>query len=152
MPAQLAADLALLTAHRSDLVADRVRMTNRLRDVLTGVFPALERSFDYSNHKGALVLLTGYQTPAAIRGRARLTAWLANRSLRSADAVTATALEAAQAQQTALPGKDVAAQIIADLATQILALDDRLNRIGRQIRDTFRRHPQAERSSSQCPA
>lgn len=60
VPAQPAADLALLTAHRSDLVADRLRMTNRLRAVLTGVFPALERSFDYSNHKGALVLLTGY--------------------------------------------------------------------------------------------
>lgn len=28
VPAQLAADLALLTAHRSDLVADRVRMIN----------------------------------------------------------------------------------------------------------------------------
>ncbi|MEU2303289.1 IS110 family transposase [Streptomyces misionensis] len=146
VPAQLAADLALLTAHRSDLVADRVRMTNRLRDVLTGVFPALERSFDYSNHKGALVLLTGYQTPASIRrrGRARLTAWLAARRVRGADAVAATALEAAQAQQTALPGEEVAAQIVADLATQILALDERLKRIDRQIRDTFRRHPQAE--------
>ncbi|UQA91505.1 IS110 family RNA-guided transposase [Streptomyces halobius] len=146
VPAQLAADLALLTAHRSDLVADRVRMINRLRDVLTGVFPALERAFDYSAHKGALVLLTGYQTPAAIRrrGRARLTAWLANRSVRSADTVAATALEAAQAQQTALPGEDIAAQIVADLAAQILALDDRLNRIDKQIRETFRSHPQAE--------
>jgi transposase len=146
VPAQLAADLALLTAHRSDLVADRVRMINRLRDVLTGVFPALERAFDYSAHKGALVLLTGYQTPAAIRrrGRARLTAWLANRSVRGADTVAATALEAAQAQQTALPGEDVAAQIVADLAEQILALDDRLKRIDKQIRETFRSHPQAE--------
>ncbi|MER5277958.1 IS110 family transposase [Streptomyces sp. NPDC002809] len=144
--AQLAADLALLTAHRSDLVADRVRMINRLRDVLTGVFPALERAFDYSAHKGALVLLTGYQTPAAIRrrGPARLTAWLANRSVRSADEVAAAALEAAQAQQTALPGEDVAAQIVADLAAEILALDDRLKRIDKQIRETFRRHPQAE--------
>lgn len=146
VPAQLAADLALLTAHRSDLVADRVRMINRLRDVLTGVFPALERAFDYSSQKGALVLLTGYQTPAAIRrrGRARLTAWLANRSVRGADAVAATALEAALAQQTALPGEDVAAQIVADLAAQILALDDRLKRIDKQIRETFRSHPQAE--------
>ncbi|MFE0739479.1 IS110 family transposase, partial [Streptomyces sp. NPDC058855] len=146
VPAQLAADLALLTAHRTDLVADRVRMINRLRDVLTGVFPALERAFDYSAHKGALVLLTGYQTPAAIRrrGRARLTAWLANRGVRGADTVAATALEAAQAQQTALPGEDVAAQIVAELAAQILALDDRLKRIDKQIRETFRSHPQAE--------
>ncbi|AKH82074.1 transposase [Streptomyces sp. CNQ-509] len=146
VPAQLAADLALLTAHRADLVADRVRMINRLRDMLTGIFPALERAFDYSAHKGALVLLTGYQTPAAIRrrGRARLTAWLANRAVRGADAVAATALEAAQAQQTALPGEDVAAQLVADLATQILALDDRLKQIDKQIRERFRSHPQAE--------
>ncbi|MGW5498213.1 IS110 family transposase [Streptomyces olivaceoviridis] len=146
VPAQLAAELALLTAHRSDLVADRVRMINRLRDVLTGVFPALERAFDYSAHKGALVLLTGYQTPAAIRrrGRARITAWLANRGVRGADAVAATALGAAQAQQTALPGEDVAGQIVADLAAQILALDDRLKRIDKQIRETFRSHPQAQ--------
>jgi NAD(P)-dependent dehydrogenase (short-subunit alcohol dehydrogenase family) len=146
VPAQLAADLALLTAHRSYLVADRVRMINHLRDVLTGVFPALERAVDYSSHNGALVLLTGYQTPAAIRrrGRERLTAWLAGRSVRGADAVAWTALEAAQAQQTALPGEDVAAQIVADLAGQILALDDRLKRIDKQIRETFRGHPQAE--------
>jgi transposase len=146
VPAQLAADLALLTAHRSDLVADRVRMINRLRDVLTGVFPALERAFNYSAHKGALVLLTGYQTPAAIRrrGRARITAWLANHSVRGADAVAATALEAAQAQQAALPGEDVAGRIVADLAAQILALDDRLKRIDKQIRETFRSHPQAQ--------
>ncbi|WEH12887.1 IS110 family transposase [Streptomyces sp. VNUA24] len=146
VPAQLTADLALLTAHRSDLVADRVRLINRLRDVLTGIFPALERAFDYSSQKGALVLLTGDQTPAGIRrhGRARLTAWLANRGVRSADAVAATALEAAQTQQTALSGEDVAAQIVADLAAQILALDNRLKRIDKQIRETFRSHPQAE--------
>ncbi|MEU5599149.1 IS110 family transposase [Streptomyces sp. NPDC020298] len=146
VPAQMAADLALLTAHRSDLVSDRVRMINRLRDVLTGIFPALERAFDYSSHKGALVLLTGYQTPAAIRhrGRARLTAWLANRSVRGADTVAATALMAAEAQHATLPGEDIAAQVVADLASQILALDDRLKRIEKQIRDIFHSHPQAE--------
>ncbi|MHC5264530.1 IS110 family RNA-guided transposase, partial [Streptomyces sp. UC4497] len=146
VPAQLAADLALLTTHRCDLMADRVRMINRLRDVLTGIFPALERAFDYSSHKGALMLLTGYQTPAALRrrGHARLTAWLAHRHVRGADHVATIALEAARAQHTALPGEDVAAQIVADLATQILTLNDRIKKIDRQIRDTFRTHPQAE--------
>ncbi|WP_420076383.1 IS110 family transposase [Streptomyces sp. JL3001] len=146
VPAQLAADLALLTAHRTDLVTDRVRTVNRLRDVFAGMFPALERAFDYSARKGALVLLTGYQTPAALRrrGLARLTAWLVNRGVRNADTMAAAAVEAAQAQQTALPGEDAAAQIVADLATQVLALDERLKRIDQQIRDTFRTHPQAE--------
>lgn len=146
VPAQLAADLALLTAHRSDLIADRVRMLNRLRDVLTGIFPALERAFDYADHKGALILLTGYQTPAAIRrrGQGRLTAWLVRRHVRNADTVAATALQAAGAQHTTLPGQDVAAGIVADIATQILALDDRIKHVDQQIRETFRMHPQAD--------
>ncbi|MFF8872393.1 IS110 family RNA-guided transposase [Streptomyces massasporeus] len=145
VPAQLAADLALLTAHRTDLIADRVRMLNRLRDVLTGIFPALERAFDYADHKGALILLAGYQTPAAIRrrGQARLTSWLASRKVRNPDSVAATALHAAEAQHATLPGQDVAADIVADTATQILALDDRLKHIDQQIRQTFRTHPQA---------
>ena len=46
VPTALVAELRLLVAHRSDLVADRVRIINRLRDVLTGYFPALERAFD----------------------------------------------------------------------------------------------------------
>jgi len=38
----LVSELRLLVAHRTDLVGDRVRMINRLRDVLSGYFPALE--------------------------------------------------------------------------------------------------------------
>ncbi|GHE15238.1 hypothetical protein GCM10010339_89230 [Streptomyces alanosinicus] len=64
--------------------------------------------------------------------------------MRGADAVAATAVEAAQAQQTALPNETVAAQIIADLAAQILAMEDRLKCIDQQIRETFRSHPQAD--------
>ncbi|WP_432187543.1 IS110 family transposase [Streptomyces sp. Tue6028] len=145
VPALLAADLSLLTAHRTDLITDRVRMLNRLRDVLTGIFPALERAFDYSDHKGALVLLTRHQTPAGIRrhGQARLTAWLKARSVRNPDAVAATALRAAGTQHVTLPGQDVAAEIVADIATQVLVLDDRLKHIDQQIRRAFHTHPQA---------
>ena len=48
-----------------DLIADRTRAINRLRAQLLEYFPALERAFDYSNSKAALILLTGYQTPDA---------------------------------------------------------------------------------------
>ena len=54
--------LGVLTGHRADLVADQVRMIERLRDLLTSVFPALEREFDFASCKGSLVLLTGYAT------------------------------------------------------------------------------------------
>ena len=146
VPAQLVADLALLTAHRTDLVADRVRMVNRLRDTLTGIFPALERAFDYSDQRGALILLTGYQAPHTLRrvGQARLERWLAARKVRTAQQIATAALAAAQAQHTALPGQAVAAEIVADLAAQILALDERIKRISAQITTTFRDHPQAQ--------
>jgi transposase len=38
----LVRNLAVLTGHREDLIADRVRMINRLRDLMTSVFPSLE--------------------------------------------------------------------------------------------------------------
>lgn len=86
-------------------------MVNRLRDVLSGYFPALERAFDYAHSHGALTLLTGYQTPQAIHriGESRLRAWLVKRKVRSADQIAAAVLAAAKAQQTVVPGQDVAA-------------------------------------------
>jgi hypothetical protein len=42
----LVRNLGLLIGHRADLIADRVRTINRLRDVMTSVFPSLEREFD----------------------------------------------------------------------------------------------------------
>ncbi|WP_035696791.1 IS110 family transposase [Glycomyces tenuis] len=147
VPAQVTADLALLTAHRGDLIADRVRMVNRLRDVLTGIFPALERAFDYSNSKSALTLLTGYQTPERIRraGAARLAQWLHKRGVRidRAELVAGTAVEAARAQLTELPGQATAARIVAELAQSLLDLDERIVRCDRDIRTTFSAHPQA---------
>ncbi|MGC0422227.1 hypothetical protein ABIA38_007763 [Embleya sp. AB8] len=55
---ELTVELALLTAHRMDLAADRTRAINRLRALPTGVFPSLERELDLTN-AGPLVLLTG---------------------------------------------------------------------------------------------
>ena len=39
----------MLTARRADLVADRTRALNRLREQLLSIFPALERCFDFSH-------------------------------------------------------------------------------------------------------
>ena len=146
VPATLVAELRLLVTHRTDLVADRVRMINRLRDVLSGYFPSLEREFDYSTSRGAVVLLTGYQTPAAIRarGRARLTTWLRVRKVRNAEQIATAAVKAAQSQRTTVPGQDVAASIVAEIATALLGLDGRIRVVDARIGDTFHAHPQAQ--------
>jgi len=142
----LVRNLSLLTAHRADLVADRVRMINRLRDVLTSVFPALEREFDFASCKGALVLLTGYACPARLRrtGQARLAGWLRQRRVRGYAGVAARAVAAAQSQRITLPGQDIAASIVCELARNVLVLDQRVAELDKQIAALFAEHPQAE--------
>lgn len=143
--ADLTRNLGLLIAHRNDLTADRVRMINRLRDVMTSVFPSLEREFDYSSCKGALVLLTGYATSQQIRriGLTRLTSWLQRRRVRNFAQVAARAVAAAQSQHIVLPGQDIAAEIITELATAVLTLDARVVDLDKQITEVFRCHRDA---------
>lgn len=146
IPDETVATLRLLTAHRADLIADRVRLINRLRDALVGICPALERAFDYSAAKGPVVMLTEYQTPAALRriGVKRLTTWLERRKVRGSDDVATRAVEAAQSQLTALPGEKRAAKLVRDLAHQLLALEERIKDTDREIHDTFRLDERAE--------
>jgi transposase len=123
-----------------------VRLINRLRDALVGICPALERAFDYSAAKGPVVVLTEYQTPAALQ-RAdvkQLADWLARRAVRSADEVAVRALEAARSQVTALPGEKRAARLVCDLAHQLLMLDEWIKDTDREIREAFRLDERAE--------
>lgn len=142
---EIAVDLRILTARRYDLTADRTRAINRLRAQLLEYFPALERAFNYSTSKAALVLLTGYQTPAALRrtGQSRLSTWLARRKVRNAPAVAATALEAARAQHTVLPGERTAAAVVRTLAAAVMALDEEIARTDALIETRFREHAHA---------
>lgn len=142
----IAVELRILTGRRTDLVADRTRAINRLRVQLLEYFPVLERAFDYSNSKAALMLLTGYQTPDGLRraGTARLTAWLRKRKARNASAVACAAIEAANAQHTTVPGHNLAAAMVARLAQEVMALDTEIDATETMIEDRFRRHPHAE--------
>ena len=54
------AQLQLLSSYRADLAADRTRSINRLRALLAGIFPALERVLDFTNH-GPLILISGFK-------------------------------------------------------------------------------------------
>jgi transposase len=143
---EIAVDLRILTARRSDLVADRTRQVNRLRAQLLEIFPALERAFDLSKSKGALVLLTGYQAPAAIgrAGASRIETWLRTRKVRNAAALARTAVDAAQAQRTAVPGEALAAAMVSRLTREVIALDEQIAGIGELIEARFRKHPLAK--------
>ncbi|MFG2789107.1 IS110 family transposase [Streptomyces sp. NPDC048419] len=48
LPEETAVELRLLVAHRTTLVKDATARTARLRDLLTGIHPGLERAVDHS--------------------------------------------------------------------------------------------------------
>lgn len=145
---EIAVDLRILTARRMDLSAGRTRAINRLRAQLLEYFPALERAFEYNASKSALVLLTGYQTSAALRriGRARLATWLKNhgvRTIRSAKNAADAAVTAAEAQLTAVPGEKTCAKMVHTLAREVMSLDQEIAELEALIEGRFREHPHA---------
>jgi transposase len=142
----IATDLRLLTSRRTDVVCDRVRAINRLRQTLLEYFPALERAFDYSRSKAALTLLSRYQTPDALRriGAARLTAWLKARGCRNSTTVAETAVNAAYAQHITLPTQRTGALLVVRLAAEITAIDVELKCIDTEITARFEQHESAD--------
>jgi len=143
----LVVELSRLTAHREDLMADWVRGVNRLRDLLTGIFPALERAFDYST-RSALILLTGFQTPQAIReaGITGVGEFLREHGAwpKGIPGMAATATAAAHEQTLRLPGEATTALLIARLARQLLELDRQIKDTDKLITSQFRAHPSAQ--------
>jgi transposase len=122
------AELRMLAAHRTDLVADRTRTINRLRQQLIAVCPALERAAQLTADRGWVVLLARYQRPKAIRhsGVSRLTRMLSDAGVRNAETIAAAAVAAAKAQTVRLPGEEVAAGLVAELAKEVISLDARI--------------------------
>ncbi|MFE0089818.1 IS110 family transposase [Streptomyces sp. NPDC058991] len=143
---EIAVDLKILTGRRYDLAADRTRAINRMRAQLLEYFPALERTFDYAASKSALILLTGYQTPAGLRrvGPSRLATSLKNRKVRGAQAIADAAVAAAQSQHTAVARESTAAAVVSTLARAVLTLDDEIAGIDAQIAVRFREHHDAD--------
>lgn len=147
----LIVELRMLVARRQDLVADRTRAVNRLREQLLAVRPALERALEVTN-KGPLVLLAaGYCTPDTIRraGPTQLEAHLRDHAAaRGAADLAARVVQAAGTQTTTLPGEQLAALLAARLAEGVMTLNEQITTIEQLIEGRFRRHDLADVISS----
>ena len=138
------AELQLLLARRRDLVTDQTRAIARLREMLLVLFPALERTLDLNN-RGALALVIHYQTPAQLRraGRKRIATHLRNRGVKGADVLAQKALTAAKTQSVTLPGHDVAARIVVEIAEEVLDLKERISALDEELGHRFFTRPEA---------
>ena len=145
-PDPLDAEIRLLVGRRRELVTEQTRRVGRLRDLLSGLFPALERRIDPTTRTG-LVFLSHYAAPEDIRaaGAKRIVRKLAKAAtgLRGLEALADDAVKAAQAQTIVLPGARLRAEIIADIAREALAARDRLKATDQAIRERLASHPDA---------
>ncbi|MEV0809644.1 IS110 family transposase [Micromonospora sp. NPDC050200] len=140
---RLLAELTVLTGYRADLVGQRVATLFRLQELLTGISPALERAVDL-NRKGPMMVLACWQTPAAIRhaGVDRITALLRRGHVKNAVQVAEAMVAAARQQTVTLPGQRAAAVVVGQMATEILALEQRIAAVD-LIADQLDQHPLA---------
>lgn len=141
---QGSAGLRALAAWRDDLVAERTRKLNRLRELLLAVSPALERALDV-RRQGALLLLRRWQTPAQLRrlGERRLRAALAREGAYRPERLAARALAAARSQTLVLPGEAARARRIAVLAAELLTLRGEVKRLEGEMAALYGLRPEA---------
>ena len=147
VPDDVAIELDLLTGQRSDLITERTRGINRLRGLLTRIFPGLERCFDYSTLTG-LAFLTRFATPSAIAAVSddEIYDHLRGHGVRrpTIPKMINKARAAAASQTIALPGEATTALLVRQAAASLMALTRQIAELDKQITEVFRRHPHAQ--------
>ena len=150
---ELLTQLRVLNGRDVDLATDANRITNRARDALVAISPALERAVgDRLGHAGVRDLLTRYPTPSALRaaGRGRVQRLVAKRSPRLAAKVTDAVWDALGAQTVTLPAEDTWGEVVIDLAGDLDRVHTRRTELAKQIEEVFLQHPLAKVLVSLC--
>jgi transposase len=141
------AGLSVLVGYDDDLAAQSTRLSNRLRDALLHVHPALERLLGKHIERGGVIdLLAACPTPAALRalGEEGIRAVMATRSPRLAKTLPATILAALDAQTVVVPGTPEFGRVIAGVATQLRQVRTERTALAIDVEARLATHPLAE--------
>lgn len=141
---ELLNQLRVLNGFDVDLAADLTRLTNRLRDSLVSVSPALERALGSRLHQaGVRDLIAKFSTPTALRaaGRARINTTVKKRSPRVAPKVTDAVIAALDAQTVTMPAEQAIGRVIAELALELDRIHARRDALAAEIEEVFLAHP-----------
>ena len=109
----------MLAGYDDDLAAQSTRLTNRLREAILHIHPALERLLGkHFDRPGVLELLAAAPTPTALRelGADGMTTVMRARSPRLAKTLPAKILAALDAQTVHVPGTTEFGRVIAGTA------------------------------------
>ena len=139
------AELRALVAYRRDLVQDQTRRVTRLRELLLGVFPALEAALDLTK-KGPLLAVSRVARPAAARrlGESRLTRWHQARGVYGAKKLAGRIVAAAKAQRHELPAAETKAALVAEIASEVLRTKERIAALDARLAELVEADPQGK--------
>ena len=140
----LLVSLRVLNGRDVDLATDANRATNRTRDALVAVSPALERAVGARlGQAGVRDLLAKWSTPSALHaaGRTRIRNTIKRRSPRIAAKVADDIVAALDAQTVTLPAEDTWGEVIVDLVADLDRIHARRDQLATQIEEAFLAHP-----------
>ncbi|MCW2718478.1 IS110 family transposase [Pseudonocardia sp.] len=144
---ELLAELTVLAGYDDDLAAQSTRLTNRLRDALLHVHPALERLLGPRMDRGGVLdLLTAAPTPQAMRqlGEQGIVEAMRPRSPRLAKTLPAQILAALDAQAVVVPGTGAFGRVIAGVAAQLREVHLERDALAGELETLLETHPLAE--------
>ena len=138
------AELTVLAGYDDDLAAQSTRLSNRLRDALLHVHPALERLLGPRLDRGGVLdLLAAAPTPAALAelGAEGMAAVMAPRSPRLARTLPAQILAALAAQNVVIPGTAAFARVISGVAGQLRDAHTERDQLAVELEARLEAHP-----------
>ncbi|ALE71951.1 transposase [Pseudonocardia sp. EC080625-04] len=138
------AELSVLAGYDDDLAGQSTRLTNRLRDALLHVHPALERLLGPRLERGGVLdLLAAAPTPAALRelGADGIAQVMQPRSPRLARTLPTQILAALDAQTLVVPGTAAFARVITGVATQLREVHAERDDLAADLEARLEAHP-----------
>jgi transposase len=138
------AELSVLAGYDDDLAGQSTQLTNRLRDALLHVHPALERLLGPRlDRAGVLELLAAAPTPAALAelGAEGMAEVMASRSPRLARTLPAQVLAALASQSLVVPGTAAFARVISGVAGQLRDVHDERDDLAAELEARLEAHP-----------
>ncbi|MFD4253414.1 IS110 family transposase [Amycolatopsis thermoflava] len=140
------AELDVLVGFDDDLAGEATRIGNRIRGLLTGIHPALERAIGPKiSHPAVLEILSRCGGPVGIRkaGRRKLTAIATAHAPRMGDRLVTAILAALDEQTVTVPGTAAADTVLPRLADSLKTVLQQRKQVASEVEEILDAHPLA---------
>ncbi|WP_020496745.1 IS110 family transposase [Sciscionella marina] len=140
------AELDVLVGFDDDLAAEATRLSNRLRGLLTGIHPALERALGPRiAHPAVLEILSRCGGPAGLgkAGHRKLTAIATVYAPRMGHKLVDAIMAALDEQTVTVPGATAADTVLPRLANSLKAVSQQRKQVATEVEEILDAHPLA---------